>query len=47
MAQLSPPRLALWIIEHATPARDRDAVVGDVIEDFQRLTRTNPAAARR
>lgn len=46
MAQLSPPRLALWIIEHATPARDRDAVVGDVIEDFWRLAEASPAAAR-
>ena len=45
--QPRPPRLALWVIEHATPARDRDAVVGDVIEDFHLLSETDPAAARR
>ena len=43
----TPPRLALWIIEHATPPRDRDAVVGDVIEDFHRLAEHDAAAARR
>ncbi|MEX2272783.1 MAG: ADOP family duplicated permease [Vicinamibacterales bacterium] len=47
MPVLSPPRLALWIIDRATPARDRDAVVGDVIEDFQHLAAADPAAARR
>ncbi|MEX2272784.1 MAG: ADOP family duplicated permease [Vicinamibacterales bacterium] len=47
MPRFSPPRLALWIIERATPPRDRDAVVGDVIEDYRRLSETNPAAARR
>lgn len=45
--QPRPPRLALWVIEHTTPARDRDAVVGDVIEDFHLLSETDPAAARR
>jgi putative ABC transport system permease protein len=46
MAQLSPPRFSLWLIEHALPARDRDAAVGDVIEDFAKLAATDPAAAR-
>ena len=46
MAQVSPPRFSLWLIEHALPARDRDAAVGDVIEDFAKLAATDPAAAR-
>ena len=43
----TPSRLALWAIEHATPARDRDAVVGDVIEDFHHLAERDAAHARR
>ena len=46
MAQVSPPRFSLWLIEHALPARDRDAAVGDVIEDFAKLAATDQAAAR-
>ena len=30
----APPRLALWIIARRAPARVRDEIVGDVIEDF-------------
>src|SRR5688500_10107524 len=47
MAQPRLPRFALWIVERATPARDRDAITGDLIEDFYRIAESNPAAARR
>lgn len=42
----APPRLALWILARATSARDRDEVIGDIIEDFGRLAATDPRAAR-
>jgi hypothetical protein len=41
-----PPRLVLWIVERATPA-DREAVTGELIEDFYRLAESNRRAARR
>ncbi|HUF22666.1 MAG TPA: ADOP family duplicated permease [Vicinamibacterales bacterium] len=47
MAQPHLPRLALWIVERATPARDRDAVVGDLIEGFHHAARSDARAARR
>lgn len=42
----APPRLALWIITRATRARDRDEVIGDIIEEFARLAVVEPRAAR-
>lgn len=42
-----PPRLSLWIIERTTPTRDRDEVVGDVIEDFHAMAVDDRRAARR
>jgi predicted permease len=40
-------RLLLFLIEHATPACDREYVVGDVVERFEQVrTSDGPAAAR-
>jgi hypothetical protein len=29
-----PPRLAMWLLKHACPGRDREALTGDVVERF-------------
>jgi predicted permease len=47
MPPVTPARLYLWLIERALPARDREAAVGDLIEEFHRLAAVDVAAARR
>lgn len=41
------PRFALWLAHRTAPARDREAIVGDFLEDFYRIAAVDPAAARR
>lgn len=44
----APPRIARWILRWITPAAERDAVEGDLVESFElRATRNGDAEARR
>ena len=43
-----PPRLATWLVSRATPAEDREPLLGDLEEEYQRLlAEEGPASARR
>ena len=41
-----PPRIALWLHEHSLPPDDREAVIGDLVEEFHALAADSPRAAR-
>jgi predicted permease len=44
--QQSPPRLARWLLERCIIAADRDAVLGDLCEEFEARSVQSPAKAR-
>jgi hypothetical protein len=31
---MAPPPLPIWILERTIPSRDRDAILGDLVEEF-------------
>ena len=43
----TPPRLARWLLERFTIAADRDAVLGDLNEEFETRAQVSPADAAR
>jgi predicted permease len=47
MNRNTPPRLACWLIERFTVAADRDAVLGDLTEEFEAHSQASSATARR
>lgn len=44
MTRLLPPRIAIWVLERLLPEEDRDAVVGDLIEESALRARTSTRA---
>ena len=42
-----PPRLALWLHERAVDPSEREAVVGDLLEEFEVRVGKDPLQARR
>lgn len=42
----APPGLARWLLEHFLVSHDRDAVLGDLCEEFEIRARTSSRAAR-
>jgi putative ABC transport system permease protein len=44
---IAPPRVALWLHERSLSCDEREAVIGDVIEEFNRGAAVNVASARR
>ncbi len=40
------PRIALWLHEHSLAADDREAVIGDLVEEFAARSAHDPRAAR-
>ena len=43
---IRPPRIALWLHEQSLAADDREAVVGDLVEEFAARAAHDPWAAR-
>src|SRR4030095_14753690 len=43
----SPPRLARWLLELRVPEPDREFLVGDLLEEYQRRVRANSSGANR
>jgi putative ABC transport system permease protein len=44
---MTPPRLAVWLIERRVPAAEQEFVMGDLLERFGELTASRGAAAAR
>jgi predicted permease len=44
---IAPPRVALWLHERSLSCDEREAVIGDVIEEFNLRAAVNVASARR
>jgi putative ABC transport system permease protein len=44
---MTPPRLALWLLTRSLDVGDREAVLGDVLEEFQALSAVDRREARR
>ena len=40
MSQHSPSRLATWLLERVLPDRDRDAILGDLFEEYELRARS-------
>src|SRR5688572_23558497 len=43
---MTPPRVALWLLETLLPAEQREVVIGDLIESFQAAVAQRPVVAR-
>ena len=44
MSPQVPPRLATWLLGHLLPQRDREAVLGDLTEEYGLRVRSAPAS---
>lgn len=44
MTQNTPPSLATWLISRLLPAEDRDAVIGDLAEEYDLVLRSGTSA---
>ena len=44
---IDPPRIALWLFERSLSCHEREAVIGDVIEEFNHRAAVNVSSARR
>ena len=44
---IDPPRIALWLFERSLSCHEREAVIGDVIEEFNHRADVNVSSARR
>ena len=42
MSQHSPSSLATWLLEHVLPERDQEAILGDLIEEYELRARSTP-----
>jgi predicted permease len=44
---MRPPRLALWLHERSLHSTEKDVVIGDLLEEFDRLSAADAGSARR